>query len=61
MTGWVLILAFVTVNGNSGVSITSATYANEVACMAAGTKAKSDLGSMLTTVRFSCSPQSGVR
>lgn len=54
---WVLILAFMTVSGNSGVSLTSATYQSEAACRRAGDAAKSGIGGMLTTVRYICTPQ----
>ena len=59
MIGWLLVIAFVTTGGNSGVSISSAgPYADRPACEAAGRAAKSAIEGWGSSVRFSCSPQS---
>lgn len=52
---WILIIVFVTVGGDSGVSITSVSgFKTEAVCNEAGSSAQAQLGGWTTKARYVC-------
>lgn len=52
---WILIIVFMTVGGDSGVSLTSVNgFETKELCEAGGKKAVKDISGMTTWARYSC-------
>ena len=58
---YILLLAFLTIHGDSGVTLASAEYGSQAACEAAGEAAKSNIAGWTSEVRYSCSPKGGAQ